>query len=388
MSADLAYMRQALRLARRGYGATSPNPMVGAVLVKGGRVLGQGWHHRAGEPHAEIEALHEAHSRGLPVKGATLYVTLEPCSTYGRTPPCTEAIVRAGLRGVVVGATDPNPRHRGRAAALLGREGIRVTSGVLAQACAELNEAFNHWIVHRTPLVTVKAAMTLDGKIATARGESKWITGARARAFAMKLRQGADGILVGINTVMQDNPSLTVRAGWPLARTKQNKALRRFILDSQARTPLGARVVSDSHAALTTVFVGPRAPRARVAALEKKVRVVRAPGARNGWLDLGWVLRLLGKEEVLALLVEGGGEVNGSFLLGGLAQRIAFFYAPMVVGGQSARRAVAGEGARNVEETLALENLRWRAVGDDWLLTANIAQGLGTTQARRVSRRD
>ncbi|MGH7968722.1 MAG: RibD family protein, partial [Limisphaerales bacterium] len=140
--------------------------------------------------------------------------------------------------------------------------------------------------------------------------------------------------------------------------------------------------------ALTTVFVGPRAPRVRVAALEKKVRVVRAPGARTGWLDLRWVLRLLGKEEVLALLVEGGGEVNASFLLGGLAQRIAFFYAPMVVGGQSARRAVAGEGARKVEETLELENLRWRAVGDDWLLTANIGQDLGTTQARRVSRRD
>ncbi|HEV2209769.1 MAG TPA: bifunctional diaminohydroxyphosphoribosylaminopyrimidine deaminase/5-amino-6-(5-phosphoribosylamino)uracil reductase RibD [Verrucomicrobiae bacterium] len=388
MSADLAYMRQALRLARRGYGATSPNPIVGAVLVKGPRVLGQGWHHRAGEPHAEIEALQDAHSRGLPVRGATLYVTLEPCSTYGRTPPCTEAIVRAGLRRVVFGATDPNPCHCGRAAALLEREGIRVTGGVLAQACAELNEAFNHWIVHRTPLVTVKAAMTLDGKIATSRGESKWITGASARAVAMKLRQGADGILVGINTVIQDNPWLTVRAGSPSARTKQNKPLRRFILDSQARTPLGARVVSDSHAVLTTIFVGPRAPRARVAALEKRVRVVRAPEAREGWLDLGWVLRLLGKEEVLALLVEGGGEVNASFLLGGLAQRIAFFYAPMVVGGQSARRAVAGEGARNVQETLELENLRWRAIGNDWLLTANIGQGLGTAQARRMNRRD
>ena len=185
--------------------------MVGAVLVKGGRIIGRGWHHRAGEPHAEIEALRDAQKRGHTVKGATLYVTLEPCSTHGRTPPCTDAILAAGIRRVVAGAIDPNPRHRGRAFKILHRAGLAVTQGVMAEECARLNEAFNHWIVRRTPFVTVKAGMTLDGKIATAAGESRWITGEQARAYGMKLRQGADAILVGINTVLADNPSLTVR---------------------------------------------------------------------------------------------------------------------------------------------------------------------------------
>src|SRR5581483_7590478 len=185
---DVEFMRLALRLARRGAGQTSPNPMVGAVLVKGGRIIGRGWHHRAGMPHAEIEALHDAWRRGHAAKGATLYVTLEPCSTHGRTPPCTEAIHAAGIRRVVVAATDPNPAHAGRGYRLLRRRGIAVTLGVLEEDASALNEAFNHWITRHTPFVTVKAAMTLDGKIATAGGESKWITGEKARAEGMKLR--------------------------------------------------------------------------------------------------------------------------------------------------------------------------------------------------------
>jgi len=172
-------MRLALNLARRGHGQTSPNPIVGAVLVKAGKIIGRGWHRRAGVPHAEIEALRDAQRHGDNPKGATLYVTLEPCCTQGRTPPCTEAIMAAGIKRVIVGAVDPNPKHAGRAFKILKRAGIGVVSGVLSDACAKLNEAFNHWIVHRTPFVTVKAAMTLDGKIATAGGESKWITGER-----------------------------------------------------------------------------------------------------------------------------------------------------------------------------------------------------------------
>jgi len=224
------YMRLALSLARRGYGCTSPNPMVGAVLVKHGQVLGRGWHHRAGEPHAEIEALHDA--RPDAARGSTLYVTLEPCCTHGRTPPCTDAILAAGIKRVVVGATDPNPHHSGKAFALLRHAGVEVTQGVLAEDCARLNEAFNHWIVHRTPLVTVKAAMTLDGKIAAASGESKWITGKRARAYGMKLRQGADAILVGINTILADNPALTPRTAPSQTRALKPKRLRRIVLDS------------------------------------------------------------------------------------------------------------------------------------------------------------
>lgn len=365
---DAGFMRLALRLARRGYGKTSPNPMVGALVVRASQILGQGWHRRAGEAHAEIAALRDALKQGHAVKGATLYVTLEPCCTQGRTPPCTDAIRTAGIKRVVAGATDPNPRHRGRAFRILRRTGIAVTHGVLAEECAQLNEAFNHWIVRNTPFVTVKAGMTLDGKIATASGESQWITGERARACGMKLRQGADAILVGINTVLADDPSLTVRS--PKSEVRGHR-LRRLVLDAKARTPLGAKVASDEWAALTTVVVSKLAPRKRVNALAKRVSVLRAP-SRKGRINLRWLLRRLGAENVTSLLVEGGGEVNASFLLQGLVQRVAFFYAPMILGGRDARKAVGGEGARTLAESLSLSEVKWRRLGPDWLLSARV----------------
>src|SRR5260370_5260609 len=248
-------MRTALCLASRGYGLTSPKPMVGAVLVKGGKTIGSGWHHRAGAPHAEIEAIRDAQEHGHSTKGATLFVTLEPCCTHGRTPPCTEAIIAAGIKRVVAGATDPNPAHRGKGFTILKRAGIQVTQGVLASECESMNEAFDHWIVCRTPFVTVKAAMTLDGKIATPSGESKWITGEKARQYAMRLRRGADAILVGINTILADDPALTVRkVQSPKAKVLSHR-LRRIVLDTQARTPLDAKAVSDEWAALTTIVL-------------------------------------------------------------------------------------------------------------------------------------
>jgi diaminohydroxyphosphoribosylaminopyrimidine deaminase/5-amino-6-(5-phosphoribosylamino)uracil reductase len=421
---DMNHLRAALRLARRGCGMTSPNPMVGAVLVKGGKVIGRGWHRRAGGPHAEIEALRDAQKRGHSPRGATLYVTLEPCSTHGRTPPCTDSIIAVGIKRVVVGTTDPNPKHSGRAFKILRRAGIEVTSpgsaglsgrsfrakadvlpasssirniatrrrdagaprtDSLAAECEQLNEAFNHWIVHRTPFVTVKAAMTLDGKIATASGESNWITGEKARAHGMKLRQGSDAILVGINTILADNPSLTVRVGAPNSDPAcadleiGAPRLRRIVLDSLARTPLKAKVVSDKHAALTTVVVSKRAPNNRVAALAKRVNVLTAPLVKNPSpvtrhpsLDLKWLLKKLGAEYVTSLLVEGGGEVNSSFLLGGFAQRVVFFYAPKILGGRDSRKAVAGEGARSLAEAIWLRNVEWKRLGPDWLLTARL----------------
>jgi diaminohydroxyphosphoribosylaminopyrimidine deaminase / 5-amino-6-(5-phosphoribosylamino)uracil reductase len=375
---DVQSMRYALRLARSGYGATSPNPMVGAVLIKGGKIIGRGWHRRAGWPHAEIEALRDAQKRGYGVRGATLYVTLEPCSTYGRTPPCTDAILAAGIKKVVVGATDPNPQHSGRAFKMLRREEIEVVHGVLADECARLNEAFNHWIVHRMPFVTVKAAMTLDGKIATARGESKWITGEKSRAAGMKLRQGADAVLAGVNTILADDPSLTTRARMKDGRWKIIKPVRRIILDSLARTPLHAQVVGDEFAALTTIVVSQRAPKKRVAALRKRVNVWFAPLKRSALrtphsvIDLRWLLKKLGADNVTSLLVEGGGEVNASFLLGGLAQRVAFFYAPKILGGRDARKAVAGEGAKSLSEIVQLREVEWKRVGGDLLMTARV----------------
>jgi diaminohydroxyphosphoribosylaminopyrimidine deaminase / 5-amino-6-(5-phosphoribosylamino)uracil reductase len=366
MPTDQHYLRLALRLARRGYGATSPNPMVGAVLVRGSMIIGRGWHHRAGQPHAEIEALHDARRRGHQCRGATLFVTLEPCSTHGRTAPCTEAIIAAGIRRVVVGATDPNPRHAGRGFALLRKAGIAVTCDVLAQECSRINEPFNHWIVHQTPFVTVKAAMTLDGKIATASGESKWITGPQARAAGMELRREADAILVGVNTVLADDPSLTLRPTRPGISPR-----RRIVLDACARTPLHSKLVSDQYAAATTVIISRAAPQSRVARLSRRVNVLTAP-ARDGRIDLRWLLRKLGAEQVTRLLVEGGGEVNASFLLQHLAHRIAFFYAPKILGGREARKAVAGDGARNLREALTLRDIEWRKLGADWLLTARV----------------
>ena len=417
-SHDLRCLRLALALARRGYGATSPNPVVGAVLVKGGKIIGSGWHRRAGGPHAEIAALRDAQKHRHHPGNSTLYVTLEPCSTHGRTPPCTDAIIAAGVKRVVIGVTDANPNHAGRAFKILRRAGVGVTilgktrlgghlsrrsqakadlrealqekrhrngsrgrlpHRQLADECKRLNEAFNHWIVHRTPFVTVKAAMTLDGKIATATGESKWITGEKARAYAMKLRQGADAILVGINTVLADDPSLMARTKTADDRWRLAKPIRRIILDSQARTPLRAKVVCDEFAALTTIVVGKRAPKNRVAALRRQVNVIVAPSARSKFKihnlkpDLDWLLKKLGSENITGLLVEGGGEVNASFLLGGFAHRVVFFYAPKILGGRDSRKAVAGEGAKSLVEALPLHEVEWKRTGEDLMMTARVA---------------
>jgi diaminohydroxyphosphoribosylaminopyrimidine deaminase/5-amino-6-(5-phosphoribosylamino)uracil reductase len=208
---EVELMRQALALAKKAYGDTSPNPMVGALVVRAGKIIGKGFHRAAGLPHAEIEAMNDALHRGERVKGSDLYVTLEPCSTYGRTPPCTDAIIAAGIKRVFVAATDPNPAHQGGGLEILRKAGIQVRAGILGEEAARLNEAFNYWVVHKRPFVIAKCAMTMDAKIATAQGESKWITGEKARAEGMRLRRGIDAILVGVNTVIFDDPSLTIR---------------------------------------------------------------------------------------------------------------------------------------------------------------------------------
>jgi len=366
-------MRQAIALARRGCGRTSPNPMVGAVLVRAGRVIGRGWHRAAGQAHAEIEALRDAERRGQPAVGATLYVTLEPCSTHGRTPPCTEAIRKAGIRRVVAAAIDPNPAHEGRGLRWLRRAGIQAEHGLLAARSARLNEAFHHWIVCRRPFVTVKAAMTLDGKLATASGESRWITSAAARAVGMRMRLGADAILAGVNTVLADDPSLTWR---PVRAGVRTHRLRRIVLDALGRTPLGARVVSDEQAELTTVVVTSAAPARRREALAARVRVWIAPGEDR--VDLAWLLDRLGTEDVTHLLVEGGGEVQASFLEGRLAQRITLFYAPIILGSKDALRAVAGSGFSASSGIPKLHSIEWRRVGADLMLTARVDYPEGT----------
>ncbi len=373
MTVDERFMAQALGLAKRAYGRTSPNPMVGAVLVREGQVIGRGWHHKAGAPHAEVEALADAARRRHAVAGATIYVTMEPCCTYGRTPPCTEALMRAGVSRVVVAAVDPNPRHAGRGLELLRQAGITVDSGALAAESQRLNEAFNHWIVNRTPWVTAKSAMTLDGKIATASGESKWITGPASRAHAHRLRLGADAVLVGVETVLADDPSLTLRTQSGFRVPAAVPLKRRIILDTHARTPLGCRLVSDEARANTLVVVGESADPAKIAALQARVMLIRAP-EREGRIDLQWLLPELGQMSIQHLLVEGGGTVLAAFFESGLVHRTAFFYAPRILGGEESRRSVAGRGFRSLAEAPSLTDVESRRFGEDLFITARVVR--------------
>ncbi len=370
-SPDVAAMRRALVLARRALGNTSPNPLVGAVVLRNGRILGEGYHHRAGQPHAEIEALQDCRSRGHDPRGATLVVTLEPCSTTGRTPPCTRAILDAGLRRVVVGAVDPNPHHAGRGLALLREAGLEVVEDVCRAEAEALNPGFNHWIVHRHPLVTLTAGMTLDGKIATTRGDSRWITGEASRRLVMRLRQEHDAILVGIGTVLADDPQLTIRRG------RSIRCGLRIVLDSKARIPLTSRLLTDAFSGNTLVVVGDRAPKTRVDHIRARSKVWVAP-TQNGRVSLPALCMELGRQSITSVLVEGGGEVHAGFLRERLAHRIAFFYAPKIVGGREAPRAVSGIGWESLEEAPRLDGIRWRAVGDDLLLTALVRHPEGS----------
>lgn len=365
-------MREALRLAKRAKGETSPNPLVGAVLVRRGRIIGRGWHRRAGLAHAEVNAIEDAVKNGHSTRGATLYVTLEPCSTTGRTPPCTQAIVDAGIDRVVVAATDPNPSHAGRAFQKLRRNGLTVEHGLLADRATEMNAVFNHWITTGLPWVTVKAAMTLDGKIATASGESKWITGPLARREGMKLRHVADAIVVGVNTILADDPSLTVRDVRRPKAEWRGPELRRIVLDPRARIPLDARALNDELASATTVVVSADAPAKRLAKLKTRCEVMTCRLAKRGF-SLRPLLRRLAKQGVTSLLVEGGGETNAAFVEAGLVDQVAFFYAPKILGGRDARTGVAGEGL-TLAAGLALEKIRWRNLGPDLMLTARVAR--------------
>ena len=368
---DERFMRRALALARRGLGKTSPNPAVGAVLASGGRVIGEGWHKKAGGPHAEIEAIRKAEGKPLHARHSTLYVTLEPCCTHGKTPPCTDAIIAAGVKRVVVGAVDPNPRHRGRGLKLLRRAGIRVESGVLAEEATRLNEAFNKWITTGMPLVIAKTAMSLDGKIATRTGDSKWITSDAARQCAHKLRAQVDAIMVGATTAIHDDPQLTVRHG--VRRTKQPW---RVVVDARGRAPKSAKLFRDKHRGRTLVLTTTLSSarwRKYLALLGIDVVVVARKGGR---VELRAALMELGRRNVTSVLVEGGGELLGAMFDARLVDRVALFYAPIIIGGSGAVLAVAGKGAALVSQAVRLRDCKWSRVrgNDEMLLEAAVAR--------------
>jgi diaminohydroxyphosphoribosylaminopyrimidine deaminase/5-amino-6-(5-phosphoribosylamino)uracil reductase len=347
------FMRLALREAERGLGRTSPNPAVGAVVVKGGRVLARGHHARAGAPHAEVAALARAGSRA---RGADLYTTLEPCDHWGRTPPCSLAILQAGVRRVFVGSRDPNPVVNGRGTTRLRRGGVEVVADVLRGECDRLNRAWFHYITRGRPFVSLKIAASLDGRIATRSGDSRWVTGPEARAAVHRLRDRADAVLVGGGTARADDPRLT-------ARLPGGRDPVRVVLDTRLRLPRRLRIFRQRSAAPTLLAHA----RARLPRLPPGVEPVRCR-ARGGRIDLQDLLDKLAQRGVTHLLVEGGGEVATSFLAAGLVDRLLVFLSPRVVGGDGLPWAQA-PGPRRMADALRLEDVEVERHGDDVLVS-------------------
>lgn len=355
-------MRLALRLAARGWGKTSPNPMVGAVLVKRGRVVGKGYHRGAGLPHAEALALEAA---GGKARGAVLYTNLEPCChTDKRTPPCARGLIRHGIARVVLAMRDPNPRVSGRGVRALKQAGISVQEGLFQEEALRLNEAYVKYIRQKRPFLILKTAQSLDGKIATASGESRWISSARARAYVHFLRSGMDALMVGVGTVLRDDPQLTARlSGRPVVRQPL-----RVVVDSSLRVPLSARVLRQPPPERTLVATTALASRERMRRLQGLgVRVLVVKG-RQGLVDLSDLMRCLGEAGVMAMMMEGGSRLNAAALQEGIVDKVLFFVTPRIMGGDDAIDAVGGTSPRHLSDMVGLERLRWRRMGPDVLL--------------------
>lgn len=360
-------MRRAIELAERGRGLTSPNPMVGAVIVApGGEVVGEGFHARAGAAHAEVEALQVAGGRA---RGATVYVTLEPCAHHGRTPPCAHALVAAGVARVVAAVGDPNPLVSGKGFAELRQAGIEVVTGVGVAEAERQNRVLLTAMRERRPHVILKAGMTLDGKIADLHGASRWITGEPARRHAHQLRSEADAIVVGVGTVLRDDPELTVRLGRPWPREPL-----RVVLDTRARTPRDARFVRAGTPSCALIVVGANVPEERIRELAGSGATIVPCRTRDGRVELGALLSELFTREVRAVLVEGGGEVHAAFLDAGLVDRVAMYVAPLLVGGRDATPVVGGVG-RELKSAVRLGGFAVTELGDDLLIEAEVLRG-------------
>ena len=368
--ADQQWMRRALDLAARARGRTSPNPMVGAVLVKDGQLIGEGFHAYTGSDHAEVAALRDA---GPAATGATLYVSLEPCCHYGRTPPCVDQILQAGIRRVVAACEDPNPAVSGKGIAALRAAGLSVDVGVLTEEAERLNEAFFTHVRTGRPFVTLKVAASLDGKIATRTGESRWITGESARRRVHQLRNEVDAVLVGIGTVLRDDPLLTTRLG-----IADQRDPTRVIVDNLARLPLRAKVVNRASTAPTILAVSQMAPRTKLEALEREgvqVIVVESSPRR---VSLERLIEALGKRGVLSVMIEGGAEINASALREGIVDKVLVFLAPTLIGGKSTPTAVGGDGIESLSQAVRLRDVRIERFDGDILVEGYIQRMMGT----------
>jgi len=363
---DEDYMKLALELAGKAKGRTSPNPMVGAVVVKDGKIVGQGYHREAGQPHAEVNALNKA---GKEAEGATLYLNLEPCVHYGRTPPCTKRIIESGIKRVVMAIEDPNPLNSGRGAKELRETGIEVEVGPLADQAAKLNEVYIKYITTKRPFVILKSAMSLDGRIATRTGDSKWITSESSRAYVHQLRGELDAILVGIETILRDNPRLTVRTQDPGPRIPVKNPIR-IIVDSRARVPSDAKVLDGE--APTLVAVTKYAPAEKLNELKRRGAGVLIVDDKARRINLDKLMVELGRSEITSVLIEGGGQVNASALADGIVDKVLFFIAPKIIGGARAPGPVAGEGPAKLNQAIGLRNISLRRFGDDILVEGYI----------------
>lgn len=354
---EAEYMRRAIALARRGQGTTSPNPMVGAVVVKGGKVVGEGYHRKAGEAHAEVLALEKAGPRA---RGGTLILNLEPCCHTGRTPPCVNSIIKAGLRKVVVAMTDPNPLVNGKGIEILKKAGIDVKVGLLEQEAKVLNEVFITYVEKKRPFLVLKAAASLDGKIATRIGESKWISNEESRHYANQLRSVMDAIMIGINTVILDNPLLIPRVAKP------RRYPLRVVLDSKLRIPLSCELVKTADKYKTLIFTLADSRQDKESRLKSMgVDVVRVAPGDNGRVALAGVCSELGKREITSVLIEGGGELNGSFVEEGLLDKIIIFYAPKIIGGKNASNLVSGKGVDFLKDAARIDITSVRRFKED-----------------------
>ncbi len=350
------YMNMAVNLALKAKGRTSPNPMVGAVVVKDGKVVGRGCHEKAGLAHAEVVALDEA---GENAKGAVLYVTLEPCAHFGRTPPCVDRIIQSKIKEVIIGMCDPNPLNNGKGIQILKNHKIKVEVGFLEEKLSKLNSAFLKYITKRMPYITVKVGQSLDGKIATGTGESKWITSEKSRDFCNRLRQDYDAIMVGVNTVRRDNPRLDARFS--------PKQPVKIVIDSRLSTPQDANIFTNNSKVIVVTIPtrpGQETENRNILAEKAKILEVRE---KFGQVNLKDMFKNLARQEITSVLVEGGGTLIGSLFDEGLVDKVLFFISPKIIGGKDAISSVIGKGIKRLDSAIILKNIKLRRFGEDIL---------------------
>ena len=357
------YMELALTLALKGKGTVSPNPMVGAVIVKDGRIIGEGYHQKYGEGHAEVNAFKNASED---VKGATMYVTLEPCSHYGKTPPCAEKIVEKKIKKVVIGTLDPNPLVSGRGVKILQDAGIEVESGILNDKCIKINEIFMKYIVKKEPFVVMKSAMSLDGKIATSAGESKWITGEESRRNVHVLRKELSAIMVGVETVIKDDPELT-------CRIENGINPIRIVVDSTLRIPIDSKIIKTADKVKTIIATTKKAERNTIKILEDYgVQIIITDTNKEGRVDLKDLMKKLGEAKIDSILLEGGAKLNFSALEEGIVDKVQIYIAPKIIGGENAKGPVGGLGIDKLEQAFKLKEITYKTVGEDILIEGYI----------------